>query len=108
MDTSEFTHVKNRHTKCIGAAVVLLIFLVAGTAWLGHITPTLLESYGIPSATFQLNWLIAPVVLTILGSIFVADRTDAILERRKCFWIIGMVLFFPLSLVALAIRIVWK
>ena len=107
MDNSNSIHGKNRHTKCIGAAVGLLILVVAGTTWLGHITPALLEGYGIPPATFQLNWIIVPVVLTILGSIIVAARTDTIPERRKCYWIIGMVLFFPLSLVALVIRVVW-
>jgi len=108
MDNSDSIHMKNRHTKCIGAAVFLLIFLLAGTAWLGYISPALLEGYGIPTATFRFNWLIAPVVLAILGSILVAARTDTIPERRKCYWIVGMVLFFPLSLVALAIRVVWK
>lgn len=108
MDNSDSIHVKNRHTKCILTAVLLLIILLAGTAWLGYISPALLGVYGIPTATFRLNWLIAPVVLAILGSIFVAARTDTIPERRKCYWIVGMVLLFPLSLVALAIRVLWK
>lgn len=108
MDNSDSIPVRNRHTKCIFAAVLLLILLLAGTAWLGYISPALLEAYGIPTATFRFNWLIAPVVLAILGSIFVAARTDTIPERRKCYWIVGMVLFFPLSLVALAMRVVWK
>jgi len=108
MTNTDSVHVRSRHTVCIGVAVALLVLFLGATAWLSRVAPALLESYGMPAVTLQFNWTIVPVVLVILGSILVAARTEKIPERRKCYWIVGMVLFFPLSLAALAIRVVWK
>ena len=92
----------------MSVAVALLILFFAATAWLARMTPALLEGYRMPALSLEFNWMMVPLVLVILGSILVAARTEKIPEHRKCYWIVGMVLFFPLSLVALAIRFVWS
>ncbi len=99
---------ENRHRKCIAAAVVLLTAKISLTFWLGYYVPTAIEAYGISAGSFQYNWLIVPVALLILWSISVAARTQVLAERRKCFWKIGFVLLFPVSTLALLVRVLWS
>ena len=98
---------KGPHKKCTGIAIALLLIVLAGTMWLGYAAPSVIKAYGLPPEVFQFNWLIVPIVFAILGSIAVAARTPVIPERRKCYWIMSMVLFFPFSTAALIARIIW-
>ncbi len=98
---------KDSHEKCIGTAIALLLIFLAGTMWIGYGAPSVIKAYGLPPEVFQFNWLIVPIVFAILGSIAVAARTPVLPERRKCYWIVSMVLLFPFSTAALIARIMW-
>jgi hypothetical protein len=99
---------KSPHGKCVGAAVALLLIMLAGTTWLGYGTPSVVEAYGFAPEAFRFNWLIVPIVFLILGSILVAVRTNVLSEQQRCYWIVGMVLLFPFSTAALPVRIFWR
>jgi len=98
---------KSTHGKCVSAAIALLLVMLVGTTWLGYGTSSVAESYGFPPGAFRFNWLIVPIVFFIMGSILVVARTNAVSERHKCYWIVGMVLLFPVSTAALIFRIIW-
>ena len=99
---------ESRNRKCIFAAVASLVAILVLTTWLGYLAPTFAEAYGVSPETLQYNWLIIPIAFAILASIVVAARTSALKEERRCFWIVSMVLLFPVSTIALIARIMWK
>lgn len=95
------------HTKCVGITIAILFLAIAGTYWLGYVDPSIVEAYGLRAELFQYNWVIFPLVLTVLGSIFAVTRTHVIPERRKCRWIVCMAALFPFATFALVIRVIW-
>jgi len=95
------------HKKCVGVTIAVLFLVVAGTFWLGYVDPSIVEAYGLHAELFQYNWVIFPVIVTILGSISVVTRTQSIPEHSKCIWIVCMALLFPFATFALIVRLLW-
>ncbi len=48
-----------------------------------------------------------PIAFAIVVSVLFTVRTNAMAEEHKCYWIMSMVLLFPLSTMALLARIIW-
>ena len=100
--------VESHHRKCVIVAVLLLAAMIALTIGLGYLAPAVIEAYGLDPKSFQYNWLIIPITVAIVVSIVVAARTQTLAEQHKCYWIVSMVLFFPLSTIALLVRVIWN
>ena len=96
----------SKHYLCIAVSVAMLLLVILAGIEMARMAPALLEVYGLPADAFEIDWrqllIIVPV---ILGSMVAVLRSKSIAEERKCRWILGMVLLFPVSTVVLAVRL---
>jgi hypothetical protein len=91
---------------CLVIAFGLLLLVAAACYWFDQLDLSALEYYGIDPETLRPTHTFYFVMLPVIAaSILLADRTSAVPPSRKCRWVIGSVLLFPLVTIALLYRI---
>lgn len=94
-------------TSCIVTALAIVLLLAATTWWFGQLDLSPLEIYGIePDALKAGPGFYFVLLPAIVASVFLADRTRSVPQEQKCKWIVGTVIFFPITTCILLYRIV--